>query len=161
MTRSNSRGSKAKGRFLDLLAAGVTVTKAAEATGVTRQTAYKWRAADAEFGERWAEAIDAGTEALVSEAHRRAVVGVPEPIFYKGAQVGTVQRYSDSMLMLLLKSRDPETYCDRARTAAIVRRWQREDAERERKSAGTGIKPEVLAMLDAVAAWKRAQAATE
>jgi hypothetical protein len=44
---------------------------------------------------------------LEEEAVRRAYHGTERPIFQKGVQVGSVKEFSDSLLMFLLKSRDP------------------------------------------------------
>lgn len=53
------------------------------------------------------------TELLEREAWRRAREGIAEPVFQHGKQVGTIQRYSDNLLMFLLKARAPERYRDR------------------------------------------------
>ena len=55
---------------------------------------------------------------LEAEAHRRAVEGVEEPVgWYKGQAGGTVRRYSDVLLMFLLKGVLPERYKDRIEDA--------------------------------------------
>ena len=36
-----------------------------------------------------------------------------EPVYYQGEVVGQVQRYSDTLLMFLLKGRRPEKFKDR------------------------------------------------
>jgi hypothetical protein len=53
------------------------------------------------------------TEILEKEAWRRAREGHAEPVFQHGKQVGTIQRYSDQLLMFLLRARAPERYRDR------------------------------------------------
>ena len=162
MTKKTGRRANpetVKARFLDLLTAGVTVIKAAEISGVARQTLYRWREADTEFAAQWAQAYTDGTDALADEAHRRALQGVAEPVFYQGQQIGTVQRYSDTLLMFLLKARDPERYCDRARTAALLRAWRLEDDKAGNARGGTDLSQSTLDMLAEVAAWKRSQAA--
>ena len=50
------------------------------------------------------------TEHLEREAWRRAHDGIAEPVFQHGKQVGTIQRYSDNLLMFLLKARAPDRY---------------------------------------------------
>jgi hypothetical protein len=47
---------------------------------------------------------------LESEARRRAVDGVDEPVFHKGRICGTVRKYSDALLMFLLRGNAPEKY---------------------------------------------------
>lgn len=43
---------------------------------------------------------------LEQVAFKRAVIGVQEPVWYYGKQVGTKTRYSDSMLKLLIQRGD-------------------------------------------------------
>ena len=54
--------------------------------------------------------MELGTEALEYEAVRRAYHGVAEPVFYNGVQCGSVTKYSDKLLMFLLKARNPAKY---------------------------------------------------
>ena len=58
------------------------------------------------------EATELGTAALEDEAVRRAYHGVEEPVFYKGVQCGSITKYSDKLLIFLLKARDPAKYRD-------------------------------------------------
>lgn len=53
------------------------------------------------------------TEVLEQEAWRRAREGIAEPVYQHGKEVGTIQRYSDQLLMFLLRARAPERYRDR------------------------------------------------
>jgi hypothetical protein len=48
--------------------------------------------------------------ALEDEALRRAVEGVEEPVYQGGKQVGVIRKYSDALLMFLLKAARPEKY---------------------------------------------------
>ncbi len=53
-------------------------------------------------------------DVLEAEAHRRAVEGVEEAVgWYKGEAGGTVRKYSDVLLIFLLKSLQPERYRER------------------------------------------------
>ena len=47
---------------------------------------------------------------LEAEARRRAAIGVDEPVFYKGEVVGHIRKYSDTLLMFLLKAHWPEKF---------------------------------------------------
>ena len=67
---------------------------------------------DKVFARAWREAAEIGTRALEHEAARRAYHGVSEPVFYKGEICGYVQKYSDSLMMFLLKARKPAMYRD-------------------------------------------------
>ena len=46
---------------------------------------------------------------MEDEAVRRAVEGVPRPVFYQGQIVGAVQEYSDELLIRMLKARNCST----------------------------------------------------
>jgi hypothetical protein len=55
-----------------------------------------------------------GVDALEEEALRRGVEGVLEPVWYNGEIVGHRRKYSDNLLMFMLKGRRPETFRDNA-----------------------------------------------
>ena len=101
----SKRTSTREGQFLAALAAGWSVTKAAEAIGIARRTAYDWRDTGADFAKLWDDAVEAGTDLMEDEAVRRAVEGVPRPVFYQGQVCGAVQEYSDELLVRMLKAR--------------------------------------------------------
>jgi hypothetical protein len=97
----------ARGLFLEALAAGWSVTHAAGRAGVLRQRLYETRELDEAFSAEWDQALAAGTDVLEDEAKRRAAEGWDEPVFQRGELVGTVRKYSDNLLMFLLRARDP------------------------------------------------------
>ncbi|MDG9966943.1 terminase [Achromobacter mucicolens] len=82
------------------------MTKSAAAVGASRSVVYEWRMADEEFAKAWDQAIRVATLGLEDEARRRAQDGVDEPVFYLGAECGTVRKYSDTLLIFLLKAHD-------------------------------------------------------
>lgn len=92
---------------------GGNVSKACEVAELPRKTVYNWKSNDPAFAEKWEEAVEWGTEELEQEARRRAFQGVEEPVFYQGGTCGTVRKYSDTLLIFLLKGRKPEKYRDR------------------------------------------------
>lgn len=157
MAKTNrSHALRKRPAFLDALAAGATIADAARLAGLGYRTVYDWRNKDPEFATEWEEAYRQGGDVLAAEAHRRAVTGVEEPIHYQGNVIGYVTRYSDTLLMMLLKAHDPERYCDRARLAAITRRWAKEDAA---NGVGNTIPATaVLALLQQIASQKAALA---
>ena len=61
-----------------------------------------------DFAAQWREALEEGTDLLEAEARRRAVTGVDKPVFYKGEVVGSITKYSDRLLMFLLRAHDPK-----------------------------------------------------
>lgn len=113
---------KQKSAFIEALKKRVFVSPAAEDAGIDRTTVYLWREEDAEFKRAWDDVDRMNTDKLKSEAFRRAAVGVDEPVYgrvkewdkvakryvEKTGVVGTVKRYSDKLMELMLKARDPE-----------------------------------------------------
>lgn len=98
--------------FLASLAQGTSVSTSASAAGVHRSTVYDWRNKDAAFAAAWESAEEAGVDVLEDEAKRRACEGWVEPVFHKGELCGEVRKYSDTLLIFLLKGRRPEKYRD-------------------------------------------------
>jgi hypothetical protein len=102
--------AKARGLFLEALAAGWSVTHAAARAGVHRRRVYDLRGRDQSFAADWDDAVAEGTERLEDEARRRAVDGWDEPIYQRGELVGQVRKYDSSLLALLLRARDPHRF---------------------------------------------------
>ena len=96
--------------FLAVLRDTGNVRAATQAAQVDRSTIYKLRQRDKDFAEALEIARDEAADVLEAEARRRATIGVAEPVFYKGVPVGSVTRYSDQLLMFLLKAARPGTY---------------------------------------------------
>ena len=87
---------------------------AAEKAGVSYQTIINHRKSDLTFAEAEKDAYDKFREKLERTAVHRAAYGVDEPIYYKGELVGYVRRYSDTLLISLLKAHIPEKFKDNA-----------------------------------------------
>ena len=136
--RTPNRTPKKENEFLAALAATCNVTRACEAAGLGRRTAYQWRDADPEFAARWENARRIGAEALEDECMRRATEGVEEPVFFQGVECGTVRKYSDTLAIFLLKGAMPEKYREKASmelTGASGGPVQISDTERAAKIA--------------------------
>ena len=103
--------------FLRKLAETGNVSEAARASKVSRSHAYALKVTDAEFAAEWADALESATDVLEAEARHRAVDGVEQPHFHQGQVTGSVRKYSDSLLMFLLKAHRPEKYRDRSADA--------------------------------------------
>jgi hypothetical protein len=108
-------------RFLKALAEAGIVTVAVEFAGTSRTRVYELHKRDTAFAEAWEEAEEQAADALEAEAWRRAVAGVPEPLVSAGrvmrdddGQPLAIRRYSDTLLLALLKARRPERFKDRA-----------------------------------------------
>lgn len=99
--------------FLDSLRRYGVVTAACEAAKVARRTVYDRRDKDAAFADAWDEALDMAADRLELEARRRAERGVLKPIHYKGARIGYMREYSDTLMALMLKANKPDKYGDK------------------------------------------------
>jgi len=95
-------------RFLAVLETSGSFQAAADAVGINVKTQYNARATDKAFAELCEEALERYRAALVAEIHRRAVVGVEEPVYQGGVLVGTKRVYSDRLLETLAKAKLPE-----------------------------------------------------
>ena len=101
-------------RFLQALANSGSVTAAIAVANTSRTRVYALRKTDPAFAEGWDEAEEIATDRLEDEARRRAVEGVAEPLVSAGRLVRdddgqpiAVRRYSDNLLLALLRARRP------------------------------------------------------
>ena len=109
---ARTRRTLKKGRnlFLRSLAECGNVGESCKAASVARSTVYEWRQKDEKFRAEWDTALDAAGDVLEAECRRRAVDGVVEPIMHQGQVVTTVRRFSDTLLIFLLKGVRPRKY---------------------------------------------------
>src|SRR5688572_12544992 len=72
-----------KKRFIETLAVQGTVSHAAQAAGVSRNTVYRWRQDDREFASLWEEAHENAVDAVESVLYQSALRGnIVAIIFY-------------------------------------------------------------------------------
>ena len=114
MANRTKRTPKKDEKFLSHLAATADVTASARAAGYSRRSVYEWKEKDEAWHGSWEEAWRMGVDALEEEALRRGVGGVLEPVWHKGEIVGHRRKYSDNLLMFMLKGRRPNTFRDNA-----------------------------------------------
>lgn len=132
MAKRTGRTTPKKDRhevFLACLAQYGNVTQSSEESGLSRTQLYAKRREDAAFAEAWDKALEIGVAALEDEAKRRAYAGWEEPVWHKGEQCGTVRKFSDTLLIVLLKAHMSEKYAERQKTDANVEgsleiKWQ-------------------------------------
>ena len=105
--------------FLAAFAQLGTITHAAEAAQINRREHYRWLP-DPSYAEAFAEAQQKAVESLEREARRRAVEGIEETVWHNGKPCGAVRRYSDTLLIFLLKGANPEKYRERVDVNAQV-----------------------------------------
>lgn len=90
-------------------------TRAAQATGVCTTTTWLWRRDDDNFREAYNRAMKIAAELHEDEMFRRASEGVLEPVFQGGELVGSVRKFSDTLLIFTMKGALPEKYADRSK----------------------------------------------
>ena len=105
--------------FLAKLGEWGDAAAAADAAGTTRAGADELRANDPAFALGWERALQASTERLEQVARCRALEGLIEPILSDGKVVRddngqpiVVRRYSDVILLALLKAQYPEKFSE-------------------------------------------------
>ena len=135
-----------KRAFLAAVANTANVLRAAEIAGMDRDNHYLWLKKDPAYAAAFEIAWQRGTDALEAEAVRRAYEGVTKPIFHAGKRAidvvqnpdgslkrdesgkpigipAAVREYSDTLLIFLLKGRNPAVFSDRT---ALEHRGARE-----------------------------------
>lgn len=115
MTTTDTTREKPKWipKFLDGFAEQKTVSAASKLAGINRSTVYERRKTDPEFEEQFLDVEEEITQALEREAMRRAAEGVTRPIFHLGKEIGVERKFSDTLLIFLLKARRPDVYRER------------------------------------------------
>lgn len=79
--------AEAKTTFLLALAETGELRRACMSVDVPVWLIFQWRKKDAQFGEDWAAALEAGKTILEAEAYRRAIEGTRKPLFYQGQPI--------------------------------------------------------------------------
>ena len=97
------------------------VRLACEVAKVGRSSHYRWLEEDSAYREAFDQAKLQAADVLEAEAFRRAVEGVEEQVgWYRGVAGGTVRRYSDVLLIFLLKALRPEKYRERVDVRGVL-----------------------------------------
>ncbi len=100
--------------FLAAFRETANVRRACEVAKVGRSSHYRWLKEDLEYREAFDLAKECAADLIEAEAYRRAVTGWDEPAgWYKGQAGGMVRKYSDVLLIFLLKGIRPEKYRER------------------------------------------------
>lgn len=111
---TNPNGKKMA--FLAAYASIGTIRGASEASGVAASSHYDWLRKDPKYVEDFEQAQLDSCKALEAEARRRALEGVSEPVYQMGQCVGHKQKYSDTLLIFLMKANNPSKFGDRIET---------------------------------------------
>jgi hypothetical protein len=99
--------------FLGAYAETGSVSAAVRLSKVGRSSHYEWLNDAAEYRSAFREAHSEACDALEAEARRRAVSGIEETVYHQGKPVGTVRKYSDTLLIFLMKGAMPSKYRER------------------------------------------------
>ena len=86
---------------------------ACQVAGINRKNIYNLRQSDEIFAELYQDALDMAADRLEAEAVRRGADGYLEPKFYKGDEIARVRKYSDNLLMFMLKGVRPDKFAER------------------------------------------------
>ena len=103
----------AAGRAKKLLAAyaeSCNIVAACKKAKVGRSTHYRWLEQYPQYAAVFEKAKRSGSEYLESVAVKRASRGYLEPVLYQGQIATHVRRYSDGLMMFLLRGMMPEKY---------------------------------------------------
>jgi len=100
--------------FLKAFAESGLVGLAAKAADIDRGLHARWLKSSAAYRVAFETAHERAIETMEEEARRRAVEGVQEAVYYEGKVCGHRLRYSDNLLMFLLKAARPEKYVERS-----------------------------------------------
>lgn len=105
-----------KQTFLDALAKCGVVSDALGAAGISSHSTVRGWRQDPAFDEAYRDALETSADTLESEARRRAVEGIEVKRYDKEGQlVATEYRYSDPLLMFLLKGNKPDKFAERTK----------------------------------------------
>jgi len=99
-----------KDSILGMLAELPNITVVCKLVGIHPSVFYRTRKNDSDFDEGVKYAMEQGYDLIEEEARRRAVDGVLEPVFYRGEEVGEIRKYSDQLLVTLLKGYKPRKF---------------------------------------------------
>lgn len=107
MLPSRTAATRRRRAFLHAVAAGRSVTEAADHAGIPWSTLYAWRDKSAAFETAWQRARErartAKADRLEAALIQRAIEGLDEPVFHGGERIGSRRRYSDALLLAGLR----------------------------------------------------------
>ena len=95
------------------------VRRACMSAHITPSSHYRWlreseeEGGDGKYMECFQDVLEMAADLMEEEATRRAIRGIEEPVFYKGEVVGHIRKYSDLLLIFMLKGARPEKFRDR------------------------------------------------
>jgi hypothetical protein len=125
-----TRTGRWKQPFLEALRVTGNISAAARAVGIRRAAVYDACLRCGTFSRQFEEAREDGWDNMMEEARRRALQGTPRLVMRKGVPVidpktgmpYVQRRYSDRLLMFLLRMYRPEKFVPEPRQQRTGRR---------------------------------------
>ncbi len=108
-TSESPNVSARQNAFLSAFQACCSVKRAAAAAKIPRSLHYDWLK-DSIYAQRFEKTQEEAAQVLEDEAVRRAYEGNLEPVFYEGEVAEYVLKYSDALLMFLLRGLRAKRY---------------------------------------------------
>lgn len=111
-----------KRQIVEMTQRGMFLSEISQSLDIAQSTIRRWREQDAEFGQQFEDALSAYMDTVEKEAVRRAVEGIMEPVVSQGrvvmdpqapGQPLRVRKYSDSLMMFILRGRRRDVYGDK------------------------------------------------
>jgi hypothetical protein len=99
-----------KKEFLRLFREEISIAATCRRMNITKNCNFHWCHRDPEFVRAMTRAREDVADNLAAESLRRAYTGILEDVYYRGSVIGQKRRYSDRMLIFLLKWLLPEKY---------------------------------------------------
>lgn len=126
--RDGAAALVARESFLSVLGRTGNPSSACKESGLTRRQINVMKQRDASFAIAYDEALDDAADLLEAEAWRRALEGIEQPVLKAGLPVldpvthepMIVRRYSDPLLVLLLRGFKPGKFQTRSGTAPAI-----------------------------------------
>lgn len=112
--RTTSQRAKKRLFLLAFMEIG-TLRHGCEAADVHPTTVRTWKREDPAFAREFEAAYEFSIDLLEKEAIRRAFDGWEETVYQGGKAVGTVRKFSDVLLIFLMKGARPGKYRDNSR----------------------------------------------
>ena len=113
------RAGESKDILLDALAEGCTLKEAARRAEVASGTHYHWLKADPAYAAAYEFALQIRSDRMEEAAEIRAIHGYDEVTTIENSDgtssVKTHHKYSDALLVLLLKAGNKDKFSDRAK----------------------------------------------
>ncbi len=114
-------------RFLETLSRTGNPSAACQSSHLTRRAINRMRENDPVFARDYDEAMEEAADLLEAEAWRRALEGVPQILVKAGQPVLdaegvaiTVRRYSDPLLVMLLRGCKPDKFQRRIGPSSVA-----------------------------------------